>query len=262
MSGLIQQMAHPVRGLALQTMNDAKQFGDLVAASEFAPKDFRGKGGSCVLAIQFGAEIGLSPMQALQSIAVVNGRPSIYGDAALAVVKASPLCEYVTETVEGEGDRMVATCTAQRRGDPSPTVRQFSVADAKQAQLWGKAGPWIQYARRMLQMRARGFCLRDAFPDVLRGLVTAEEAQDYPVVSQVETVKETVVVSAEPAPNPFDAAKFAIQRANSIEVLNALRARVESRLKDKTFTSFQADELFDEIHSKVEFLEASTEVPA
>jgi hypothetical protein len=197
----------------------------------------------------------------LQSIAVVNGRPSIYGDAALAVVKASPLCEYVTETVDGEGDRMVATCTAQRRGDPSPTVRQFSVADAKQAQLWGKPGPWTQYARRMLQMRARGFCLRDAFPDVLRGLVTAEEAQDCSVVSQVETVKETVV-PADPAPNPFDAAKFAIQRANSIEVLNALRDRVESRLKDKTFTPFQSDELFDEIHSKVEFLESQQEVTA
>ena len=111
--------------------------------------------------------------------------------------------------------------------------------------------------------RARGFCLRDAFPDVLRGLVTAEEAQDYPVVSQVETVKETVV-PADPAPHPlaFDAAKFAIQQANSLELLNALRARVESRLKDQTFTSFQADELFDEIHSKVEFLEAQNEVPA
>ena len=268
MSDLIPQMAQPVRGLALQTMSDAKQFGDLVAASEFAPKDFRGKGGSCVLAIQFGAEIGLSPMQALQSIAVVNGRPSIYGDAALAVVKASPLCEYVTETVEGEGDRMVATCTAQRRGDPSPTVRQFSVVDAKQAQLWGKPGPWTQYARRMLQMRARGFCLRDCFPDVLKGLVTAEEAQDYPAhevtITQARPTPEVRPKFDEEhaAPNPFDAAKLAIQRANNIELLDALRARVESRLKDKTFTSFQADELFDEIHSKVEFLEAQSEVAA
>ena len=63
------------------------------------------------------------------------------------------------------------------------------------------------------------------------------------------------MVPADPAPNPFDAAKFAIQRANSIEVLNALRDRVESRLKDKTFTPFEADELFDEIHSKTEFFE-------
>ena len=247
MSGLIQQMAQPVRGLALQTMADAKQFGDLVAASEFAPKDFRGKGGSCVLAIQFGAEIGLSPMQALQSIAVVNGRPSIYGDAALAVVKASPLCEYVTETVEGEGDRMVAICTAQRRGDPSPTVRQFSVADAKQAQLWGKAGPWTQYARRMLQMRARGFALRDAFPDVLRGLVTAEEAGD----SVINT--PPVVVASRPTPEvrpkfdeehaappaavpdgtAADMARKAIAAATTVAQLEKLKPRIDQRLKEK-----------------------------
>jgi len=31
-----------------------------------------------------------------------------------------------------------------------------------------------------LQMRARGFALRDAFPDVLKGLLSAEEAGDIP----------------------------------------------------------------------------------
>jgi hypothetical protein len=268
MSTEISTNTTPARGLALQTMADAMKFGEMVANSDFAPKDFRGKPASCVLAIQAGAEIGLSPMQALQSIAVVNGRPSIFGDAALAVVKASHVCEFVTETLEGDGEQMVATCTAKRRGYPTPTVVRFSVADAKKASLWGKSGPWTQYPKRMLQMRARGFALRDAFPDALRGMVTAEEAQDYPVVAQVET-KEPVVVrpkfdppAADPAPNPFDAAKLAIQRASSIELLDALRTRVESRLKDKTFTSFQADELFDEIHAKVEFLEAESEVPA
>ena len=267
MSALISQVAQPVRGLALQTMNDAKQFGDLVAASEFAPKDFRGKGDSCVLAIQFGAEIGLSPMQALQSIAVVNGRPSIYGDAALAVVKASPLCEYVTETVEGEGDRMVATCTAQRRGDPSPTVRQFSVADAKQAQLWGKAGPWIQYARRMLQMRARGFCLRDCFPDVLKGLVTAEEAQDYPAhevtITQARPTPEVRPKfdeehAAPPAVVPdgtsADMARKAIAAATTVAQLEKLKPRIDQRLKEKVIASFEADELLDLLQDKAEQL--------
>jgi hypothetical protein len=260
----------PARGLALATYDDAMRFGKMLSESDFAPKDFRGKPASCVLAVQYGSEIGLSPMQAIQCIAVINGRPSIWGDAALALVMASPVCEYVREVVEGDGDKMVATCTAKRRGFPEPTVSVFSTADAKRAGLAGKAGPWTQYPKRMLQLRARGFALRDAFPDVLKGLVTAEEAQDYPVVTQVEPVREPVVVrprldppqSTDPALDPFDAAKLAIQRANNIELLDALRVRVESRLKDKTFASFQADELFDEIHAKVEFIEASTEVPA
>jgi len=75
---------------------------------------------------------------------------------------------------------MVATCAARRKDDPTEIVSVFSVADAKKAGLWGKAGPWQQYPKRMLQMRARGFALRDAFPDVLRGVISAEEAADIP----------------------------------------------------------------------------------
>ena len=258
------------RGLALQSMADAMTFGKMVADSEFAPKDFRGKPNSCVLAIQSGAEIGLSPMQALQSIAVVNGRPSIFGDAALAVVKASPVCEYVTESIEGDGDAMAATCTAKRRGYPTPTVVTFTVADAKKAGLWGKSGPWTQYPKRMLQMRARGFALRDAFPDALRGMVTAEEAQDYPTP---EPAREPVVVrpkfdtSPHPAQpeeraNPYELAKELIAATNEIPKLDAMRSRIDQRLREGVLTPFQADDLLDSIHAKVEFLEAESEVTA
>jgi hypothetical protein len=269
MSTEISTSTTPARGLALSSFDDAFRFAQMVSKSEFAPKDFRGKPESCLLAIQHGSEIGLSPMQSLQNIACINGRPAIWGDAALALCLASNVCDGIHETIEGDGDNMTAVCKTSRKGKDANVVARFSVGDAKKAGLWGKQGPWTQYPRRMLQLRARGFALRDAFPDVLKGLVTAEEAQDYPAVAQVET-KEPVVVrpkfdtppAADPAPNPFDAAKLAIQRANNIELLDALRTRVESRLKDKTFTSFQADELFDEIHAKVEFLEAESEVPA
>jgi hypothetical protein len=270
MTTAISTNTQPARGLALQTMADAMKFGEMVSASDFAPKDFRGKPASCVLAIQAGAEIGLSPMQALQSIAVVNGRPSIFGDAALAVVKASPVCEYVTEAIEGEGEQMAAICTAKRRGYPTPTVVKFTVADAKKANLWGKTGPWTQYPKRMLQMRARGFALRDAFPDALRGMVTAEEAQDYPTTP---ATPEPVVVRPkfdEPAPaaeheekaDRFAIAKAAIEAESSIPKLDAMRPRIEALLKDKTFAPWQADELLDDIHAKVEFLEAEKEVTA
>ena len=267
MSTELSTQAH-ARGLALQTMADAMKFGEMVAASDFAPKDFRGKPASCVLAIQAGAEIGLSPMQALQSIAVVNGRPSIFGDAALAVVKASPVCEYVTESVDGDGEQLVATCTAKRRGYPQPTVVKFTVADAKKAGLWGKPGPWTQYPRRMLQMRARGFALRDAFPDALRGMVTAEEAQDYPtsvVTAEPVVVRpkfDTPATQPEERADPYAVAQAAIEAETDIKKLDAIRRKIDVRLKDGTFTPFQADSLLDAIHARVEFLEAESEVPA
>ena len=257
----------PARGLALASFDDAFRFSKMVAASEFAPKDFRGKPESCLLAIQCGAEVGLAPLQALQSIAVVNGRPAVYGDAALALVKASHVCEYVTEAVEGEGEQMVATCTAKRRGYPSATVVRFTVADAKKASLWGKAGPWTQYPKRMLQMRARGFALRDAFPDVLKGLVTAEEAQDYPTPEPVrEPVREPVVVRPkfDPpvpaavevalAPSAIEKARAAVSRATTVDRLEALRTTADERLGDGTFTEEEHAEICKTIHGKLDTL--------
>ena len=129
----------------------------MVAKTDFAPKDFKNKPESCMLAGQHGAELGLGPMQSLQCIAVINGRPTIWGDAALALVQSSAVCEFISEAVEGDGDQMVATCIAKRRGYPAPSAIKFSVADAKRAGLWGKSGPWTQYPKRMLQLRARGF---------------------------------------------------------------------------------------------------------
>jgi hypothetical protein len=258
----------PARGLALASFDDAYRFSQMVAKSEFAPKDFKGKPESCMLAIQHGSEVGLSPMQSLQSIAVINGRPTIWGDAALALVQASPVCEYVREYTEGDGDALVAVCEAKRRGYPAPTVVRFSVADAKKASLWGKSGPWQQYPTRMLTLRARGFALRNAFADALRGLITAEEAQDYPTTP---ATPEPVVVRpkfdtppppAEERADPFEVAQAAIEAERDIAKLDAMRARIEQRLKQGIFAPFQADSLFDQIHARVEFLEAESEAVA
>jgi len=168
------------RGFAPATMSEAIEFSRMLAESSMVPKAYQNKPQDIMVCVQWGYEIGLAPMQALQNIAVINGKPSVYGDAAMALVQASPVCEDVQEFFENEGTaNPVAVCVAKRRGR-NPVTAKFSVEDAKRAGLWGKAGPWQAYPKRMMQMRARGFALRDAFPDVLKGLITAEEAQDYP----------------------------------------------------------------------------------
>lgn len=153
---------------------DAVTVAELLANSDFVPKDYKGKPGNIIACMQFSAELNLPVMQGLQNIAVINGHPSIYGDLALALVERSGLLEAIDELVDEKG----ATCTVKRKGRNAIT-RHFTQADAKQANLWDKAGPWKQYPKRMLQMRARGFCLRDAFPDVLKGIAIREEVQDY-----------------------------------------------------------------------------------
>ncbi len=186
------------QGFAPTTLGEAMDFSHMLAKSQMVPKQYQGKPEDIMVAVQWGYEIGLQPMQALQNISVINGKPSVYGDAAMALVQASPVCEGVDESMEGEGTpNPVAVCIARRKGR-NPVIVRFSVEDAKRAGLWGKQGPWQAYPKRMLQMRARGFALRDAFPDVLKGLITAEEAQDYPDESKPRPIKDVTPMPANP----------------------------------------------------------------
>jgi hypothetical protein len=167
--------AKPSFDLSPQTFDQALTFSKYLSDSDMVPKDFKGKPGNCLIAIQWGAEIGLKPLQALQNLAIINGRPALWGDAVIALVRSSSACEYVIETQTATE----ATCKVKRRGEPEQS-RTFSMADAQAAGLKGKQGPWTQYPKRMMQMRARAFALRDVFPDVLRGLPVAEEIMDLP----------------------------------------------------------------------------------
>lgn len=184
--------------LSPQTFDQALTFSKYLADSDLVPKDFKGRPGNCLVAIQWGAELGLKPLQAMQNLAVINGRPALWGDAVIALARSSPLCEYVVETDDGS----TATCKVKRRGEPEQ-VRTFSMDDAKAAGLSGKQGPWTQYPKRMRQMRARAFALRDVFPDVLRGLPVAEEVMDIPTEKHMGPAE---VVQQSPAHYP--AAEF------------------------------------------------------
>lgn len=190
-------------GIRLQTFEDAWRFADVLAKTSFVPKDMRGNPGDVFAAIQMGAELGIAPLQALQGIAVINGRPSVWGDLMLALIMSDPQCDDVEETFTGtvEAGDMACTCIVSRRGF-TPFVNTFSIEDAKRAGLWGKGGPWTQHPKRMLKMRARGFSCRDGFPDKLRGIITREEAMDLPPIEvQVNDGSGNAVLTPAALPN-------------------------------------------------------------
>ncbi len=184
--------------LSPQTFQQAMDFSQMLADSDLVPKDFKGKPGNCMIAMQWGSELGLKPLQALSNIAVVNGRAALWGDAVIALVRGSAVCEYVKETDDGQ----TATCRVKRKGEAEHVVT-FSMEDARQAGLAGKQGPWTQYPKRMRQMRARAFALRDVFPDVLRGMPIAEEVQDTPTERHMGQAEEVAPAApAKPAAYP------------------------------------------------------------
>jgi hypothetical protein len=175
------------RGVQITDIDGLWRFATAVAKSGLAPKGIQ-TAEAIFIAIEMGLEVGLPPMAALQNIAVINGRPSIWGDAQLAVCRGTGEVEEFVEWYEQGGKKLArnpttfgddttAVCRVKRRGYEAAETA-FSVADSKQAKLWGKEGPWSQYPGRMLRFRARSFALRDTFGDALKGLRAAEEVMD------------------------------------------------------------------------------------
>lgn len=167
---------------------DMMRFAGMLAKSAMVPSALKGKPEDVFLTIQRGAEVGLSPFASVENIAVINGRTSMWGDALLALVKNSKQFEYIKEELVGKPgtNERGYQCTVKRHGEPEHVIT-FTVDDAIKAGLWKKPGPWTQYPQRMCQMRARSFALRDTFPDILRGLISTEEASDYTVVGSAST---------------------------------------------------------------------------
>lgn len=198
-----------VRAIVPQDFEGAYRIASAVVKAGMAPKGLD-TAEKAMVAIMHGMEVGMTPMASLQSIAVVNGRPTIWGDGAIGLVRGSGKCEWIKERIEGEGDKMVAVCEVKRKGEEDPIRATFSVADAQKANLWGKTGPWQQYPKRMLAMRARAFALRDAFADILRGLGIAEEVQDVQAV-------ETLPPSPPSPPSPPKISAPVVEDAEIIE---------------------------------------------
>jgi hypothetical protein len=215
-------------GMNARNWDEGFRIANQLAKSNLVPKIYKEQAQDIVVAMQLGAELGLPPMQSLQSIAVINGKPGIYGDGFLGVIMAAPAyakhTEYylvgvdklVEEPVEENGNVQIkqvkrrvferrdalttddlakedttAVCSFWRRGNPDPFTATFSIGDAKRASLLGKEGPWRNYPSRMLKMRARGFAGRDAFAGELRGMKTAEEIQDTPIDVTVTSIPFT-----------------------------------------------------------------------
>lgn len=177
--------------LTFKNSEDLYRWAGGMANSGHVPKDYVGKPHAILAAVQHGGELGLSPMQSLKSIAVINGTPCLWGDGLVALMHASgKLADHKT-TWSGEGDKLACTFSVFKKGIPTPFEWTFSLQDAKTANLLGK-GTWASHPRRMLFNRARAFAVRDAFAEELRGLGVDDEIMDYshstaPVQEQPKT---------------------------------------------------------------------------
>jgi len=208
-----------MRALIPETMEDAARLAKMIVAGGVQPRGYQ-NWEAVTIGILHGMEVGFSPMAALQSIAVINNVPVIFGAGIPAILYASGEIEEIEEFFEGEPyeDDYKAVCIITRKGF-KPLRREFSVKRAKQAKLWNqnervkrfrKGGegsyevdndsPWFRFPDRMLQMRARSWAANDRCADLLRGFRVREEVEDEMRAAEPELSPRQAAVAAAPPP--------------------------------------------------------------
>lgn len=155
-----------------------------LSRSGVVPNIYKGKPEDIFVAMAMGYQLGFPVEQSLQDIAVVNGRPCLWGDGLLSLALNHPECQGIDEEplYDAKGNICGYKCTVTRKGH-KPHTKQFTLQDASVAGLLSRGTVWKAYPERMLQMRARSFAIRDKFADALRGLRIAEiEEEDSRII--------------------------------------------------------------------------------
>ena len=241
------------KGLSPQDFDGLWRVATVLAASGVVPKDLHQRPEAIFVTMNMGAEIGLSPMASLQNISVINGRPTLWGDGLLGVVRGSGQLAGFSETFKGDfpsGD-FAAVCRC-KRGEEEVT-REFSIDDAKAACLWKYpqpgVTPWHKYPKRMLQMRARSWALRDLFADVTKGIQSREEIeQSFDVDTQYNAETQThdpvePVTEAPPMPEKPDFEALVGERGIDDEQRDALGRYLDFVCQKKDVDRAQIEEI-------------------
>lgn len=216
----------------VQLLEASRQLAAHYASTDMVPKQYRNQPENAAVAIMWGNEVGLAPLQSLQNIAVINGNPSLWGDALVALVKSSGLCELLT--THWDQATLTATVTTRRKGEPEE-ARSFSMQDAQIAGLANR-DTYKNHPRRMLQARARSHVLRDVYADLIKGFQVREVIEEDDEVynlserditprTQSETLN-TLLEPTEPAANQINI-ETEIKNATTLAEFQAAGAMIK-----------------------------------
>lgn len=207
----------PTRTFEPGSIEEAYRLAKLLVASDLLPRTIRTPEAAFTI-IATGRELGLTAMQSLRSIHVIEGKPSLSADLIAALVKTrSDVCAYFRLV---ESTDKIATYETHRKGEPSPTRMSFTWEDAQRAGVVGKDN-WKRYPAAMLRARAITSLARAVYPDLAMGIYDPDEVAPEP--ARPTTVGE-VEVHAQPAADDSAFAELAerIDEAQTVGALNAI----------------------------------------
>lgn len=216
-----------------------------IAPSTIIPTAYRGNPANAFVAAETGAALGLEPLQALASIAVINGRATLSSDLMAAVIRRAG---HTLRIVENSPESVTATLI---RADDK--TFKFEVTwdkdKAVKAGLWGQKGPWSQYPTQMLRARAITEVARQGASEALMGMIYSPEDFGATMTETGEVIEAEIVAEAPAKPAPAKAtpaaapAAAAVQPATLAKPLTPSQASVVKGLDTLCFTQDEYTDL-------------------
>lgn len=185
----------------MKMMNNTFRMAKMLASSALVPESYRNSPENCVVAIDIGNRLGLSPLMVAQSLYVVKGRPSWSGSFCAAAINGSgrftPL-EFVFVGEEGK-DSWGCYATAVRISTGRRCYSDVITIGMARKEGWyskkdkygNETSKWQSMPRQMMMYRSAAFFARVHCSDILLGYKTVEEIQD--MHGYEEEGKQTVV---------------------------------------------------------------------
>jgi len=148
---------------------------DRISRTAMVPSNLRGKPDEVLAVVMYGAELGIGPMQALQQINFIAGKPSASAELLRALVLEAGH-QFIVQ-----GDTKYATAKCKRKDWDEWQETSFTIDDAAAAGLLNKRDSgWDKYPDQMLSARVTSKAARMWFADVISGMsYTPEEVRAF-----------------------------------------------------------------------------------
>jgi len=152
-------------------IDEAERICNLICDSSLKPPHVKTPADAFVI-LSMGADLGLTPMQAMRGIVAIQGKPFVSSDVLVGAVLRSGLAKYFEPVTVTDAE---ATFITERVNGRGPHTYTYTMKHAAQEGLTGKDN-WKRMPSKMLAARAKAHLARLIYPEVTSGMYDPSEA--------------------------------------------------------------------------------------
>lgn len=240
--------------LSFQAFERLEAIATKLAQSKLIPTALQNKPADVAIILQMGYELEMGPMQAINGIDVIQGKPSVKPEMQVAMIKAKVPNAYISVNADEKAMKVTVTMAPSKDRMDEAFTTVWDMARAKAMQL-DKKDNYLKQPLVMLRWRALGEAARTVFPHITKGLKNTVEAEDWDNVqapdgskadklsSMIKPPEKEVQVEVAPVQeSPVKIVERLAEKASDVYVIPAQKGLA---ISGKTFQEVSRGEILE-----------------